>query len=53
MISMIQNFSCDDPTNDKLQEEMARIRGKLKQVCSMLAVHPDFKMNNDGAGLSF
>ncbi|XP_063293947.1 protein LTO1 homolog [Pelobates fuscus] len=53
LISMIQNFSYDDPTNDKLQEEIARIRGKVKQVCSMLSVQPDFKMTNDVAGLSF
>ncbi|KAM4722458.1 protein LTO1 homolog [Rhinophrynus dorsalis] len=53
LISMIQNFCCDDPTNERLQEDLTRIRGKVKQVCSMLNVQPDFKICNDGAGLSF
>ncbi|XP_053305082.1 protein LTO1 homolog [Spea bombifrons] len=53
LIRMIQTFSFDDPTNDKLQQEMAMIRGKMKQICSMLNTQPDFKMSNDGAGLSF
>ncbi|KAM8939736.1 protein LTO1 homolog isoform 1-T1 [Pelodytes ibericus] len=53
LIRMIQHFSYDDPTNDKLQEDMTKIRGKMKQICSMLNVQPDFKISNDGAGLSF
>ncbi|XP_075044392.1 protein LTO1 homolog isoform X2 [Mixophyes fleayi] len=31
LIKMIRSFSCDDPTNDKLQDEICRIRGKVKQ----------------------
>ncbi|XP_053576542.1 protein LTO1 homolog isoform X2 [Bombina bombina] len=53
LIRMIEDFSCDDPTNDKLQESMTRIYGKVKQVCSMLNIQPDIIISNNGAGLSF
>ncbi|KAG9469459.1 hypothetical protein GDO78_020471 [Eleutherodactylus coqui] len=53
LIKMIQSFPTDDPTNDKLQDELSRIRGKVKQLCSMLNIQPDFRMNYDNSGLSF
>ncbi|KAM4617788.1 protein LTO1 homolog [Discoglossus pictus] len=53
LIRMIQNFSSDDPTNDKLQDDMTKIFGKVKQVCSMLNVQSDLLMSHDGHGLSF
>ena len=33
LIGMIQKFPYDDPTYDKLHEDLDRIRGKFKQVC--------------------
>ncbi|KAG8437869.1 hypothetical protein GDO86_008535 [Hymenochirus boettgeri] len=53
LIKMIQNSSLEDPTNYNLQEEITKIRGKVKQVCSMLNIQPDFKISFDGAGLPF
>ncbi|KAG8547657.1 hypothetical protein GDO81_027847, partial [Engystomops pustulosus] len=53
LLKMIQTFPTDDATNERLQEELARIRGKVKQVCSLLNVQPDFGMRHDGPGLSF
>ncbi|NP_001091322.1 oral cancer-overexpressed protein 1 S homeolog [Xenopus laevis] len=53
LITMIQNFPSDDPTNPNLQEEMANIRGKVKQVCSMLNIQPNFKISSGAMGLSF
>ncbi|KAE8606433.1 hypothetical protein XENTR_v10010734 [Xenopus tropicalis] len=53
LIAMIRNFHSDDPTNPNLQEDMANIRGKVKQVCSMLNIQPDFQINPSAKGLSF
>uniref|UniRef100_A0A8C0C7C7 Essential protein Yae1 N-terminal domain-containing protein n=1 Tax=Balaenoptera musculus TaxID=9771 RepID=A0A8C0C7C7_BALMU len=53
LIGMIQKFSYDDPTYDKLHEDLKRIRGKFKQLCSLLNVQPDFKISAEGSGLSF
>lgn len=33
LIGMIQKFPYEDPTYDKLQEDLEKIRGKFKQVC--------------------
>lgn len=35
LIGMIQRFPYDDPTYDKLHEDLDRIRGKFRQVCSL------------------
>ena len=35
LIGMIQKFPYDDPTYDKLHEDLDRIRGKFKQVCPL------------------
>ena len=37
LIGMIQKFPYDDPTYDKLHEDLDRIRGKFKQVCVLCA----------------
>ncbi|XP_072195364.1 protein LTO1 homolog isoform X2 [Excalfactoria chinensis] len=33
LIGMIQKFPYDDPTYEKLQEDLEKIRGKFKQEC--------------------
>lgn len=35
LIGMIQKFPYDDPTYDKLHEDLDKIRGKFKQVCPL------------------
>ncbi|XP_023510388.2 protein LTO1 homolog isoform X1 [Equus caballus] len=53
LIGLIEKFPYDDPTYDKLHEDLDRIRGKFKQLCSLLNVQPDFKISVEGSGLSF
>lgn len=53
LIGMIQKFPYDDPTYDRLHEDLDRIRGKFKQFCSLLNIQPDFKVSTEGSGLSF
>ncbi|XP_004695140.1 PREDICTED: oral cancer-overexpressed protein 1 isoform X2 [Condylura cristata] len=53
LIGMIQKFPYDDPTYEKLHEDLDQIRGKFKQLCSLLNVQPDFKVCTGGSGLSF
>lgn len=53
LISMIQKFPYGDPTYANLHEDLDRIRGKFKQLCSLLHVQPDFKVSAEGSGLSF
>ncbi|XP_011380784.1 oral cancer-overexpressed protein 1 isoform X2 [Pteropus vampyrus] len=53
LLGMIENFPYDDPTYAKLHEDLDRIRGKFKQLCSLLNVQPDFKISVEGSGLSF
>lgn len=33
LISLLQDFPYDDPTYEKLHEDLDRIRGKFRQVC--------------------
>ncbi|XP_061466668.1 protein LTO1 homolog isoform X2 [Rhineura floridana] len=35
LIEMIQTFPCDDPTYEKLQEDLEKIRGRFKQIPSL------------------
>ncbi|XP_022362259.1 oral cancer-overexpressed protein 1 isoform X2 [Enhydra lutris kenyoni] len=35
LLGMIQKFPYDDPTYDKLHEDLDKIRGKFKQVCPL------------------
>ncbi|XP_051001710.1 protein LTO1 homolog isoform X2 [Acomys russatus] len=53
LIALLQRFPYDDPTYEKLQEDLDRIRGKFRQLCSLLNVQPDFKMSAGGSGLTF
>ncbi|KAM4017251.1 protein LTO1 homolog [Anomaloglossus baeobatrachus] len=53
LIRMIQSFPTEDPTNETLQDDLSRVRGKVKQVCSMLNVQPDFSVTYEASGLSF
>ncbi|XP_036991300.1 protein LTO1 homolog [Artibeus jamaicensis] len=53
LIGMIEKFPYDDPTYARLHEDLDRIRGKFKQLCSLLNVQPDFKISAERSGLSF
>uniref|UniRef100_A0A8C0E8N5 Oral cancer overexpressed 1 n=1 Tax=Balaenoptera musculus TaxID=9771 RepID=A0A8C0E8N5_BALMU len=53
LIGMIQKFPYDDPTYDKLHEDLDKIRGKFKHLCSLLNIQPDFKISAEGSGLHF
>ncbi|NWR04263.1 ORAV1 protein, partial [Paradoxornis webbianus] len=53
LIGMIQKFPYEDPTYDKLQEDLEKIRGKFKQVCSMLNVQSDFGTGAEKSSLTF
>ncbi|XP_025890563.1 oral cancer-overexpressed protein 1 [Nothoprocta perdicaria] len=53
LIGMIQKFPYEDPTYDKLQEDLEKIRGKYKQVCSMLNIQSDFRVNTERSSLTF
>ncbi|XP_040826956.1 protein LTO1 homolog isoform X1 [Ochotona curzoniae] len=53
LIGLIRSFPYDDPTYERLHEDLNRIRGKFRQLCSLLNVQPDFKMPTEGSGLSF
>lgn len=35
LISLLQDFPYDDPTYEKLHEDLERIRGKFRQVCAL------------------
>lgn len=53
LIALLQHFPYDDPTYEKLHEDLDRIRGKFRQLCSLLNVQPDFKVTARGSGLAF
>ncbi|XP_017444730.2 protein LTO1 homolog isoform X3 [Rattus norvegicus] len=53
LITLLQDFPYDDPTYEKLHEDLERIRGKFRQLCSLLNVQPDFKVTAGGSGLAF
>lgn len=53
LITLLQDFPYDDPTYEKLHEDLTRIRGKFRQLCSLLNVQPDFKVTAGGSGLAF
>ncbi|XP_051885303.1 protein LTO1 homolog isoform X3 [Pristis pectinata] len=52
MLEMIHSFPYEDPTNDKLQEDLEKIRAKFKQICSLLNIQPTFHKEK-AAGMSF
>ncbi|NXG20195.1 ORAV1 protein, partial [Grallaria varia] len=53
LIEMIQKFPYEDPTYDKLQEDLEKIRAKFKQVCSMLNIQSDFRIGTERPSLTF
>ncbi|NXK98647.1 ORAV1 protein, partial [Formicarius rufipectus] len=53
LIGVIQKFPYEDPTYDKLQEDLEKIRGKFKQVCSLLNIPSDFRIGTDRSSLTF
>ncbi|KAM6115278.1 protein LTO1 homolog isoform 2-T2 [Pterocles gutturalis] len=53
LVGMIQKFPYEDPTYDKLQEDLEKIRGKFKQVCSMLNIQSDFRISTERSSLTF
>ncbi|XP_048341718.1 protein LTO1 homolog [Sphaerodactylus townsendi] len=53
LIEMIQKFPYQDPTYDRLQEDLEKIRGRFKQVCSLLHVSSDFRLSQEETALSF
>nr|XP_056707754.1 protein LTO1 homolog [Euleptes europaea] len=53
LIELIQKFPHQNPTYDRLQEDLDRIRGRFKQVCSLLHVSSDFRLSREGSALSF
>ncbi|KAM9191533.1 protein LTO1 homolog isoform 2-T10 [Mergus octosetaceus] len=53
LIGMIQKFPYEDPTYEKLQEDLEKIRGKFKQVCSMLNIQSDFRVSTERSSLTF
>ncbi|KAM9147179.1 protein LTO1 homolog [Pangshura tecta] len=53
LIGMIQKYPYEDPTYDKLHEDLEKIRGKFKQVCSLLNIQSDFRINPERSALTF
>ncbi|NXN95649.1 ORAV1 protein, partial [Rhinopomastus cyanomelas] len=53
LIVLIQQFPYEDPTYNKLQEDLDKIRGKYKQVCSMLNIQSDFRTGTGRSSLTF
>ncbi|KFV88215.1 Oral cancer-overexpressed protein 1, partial [Struthio camelus australis] len=53
LIGMIRKFPYEDPTYDKLQEDLEKIRGKFKQVCSILNIQSDFRISTERSSLTF
>ncbi|ERE81033.1 putative oral cancer-over [Cricetulus griseus] len=53
LIALLQHFPYGDPTYERLHEDLDRIRGKFRQLCSLLNVQPDFKVTAEGSGLAF
>lgn len=53
LITLLQDFPYDDPTSETLHEDLDRIRGKFRQLCSLLNVQPDFKVTAGGSALAF
>ncbi|XP_078077440.1 protein LTO1 homolog isoform X2 [Mustelus asterias] len=52
LLEMVHRFPYEDPTYDKLQEDLEKMRAKFKQICSLLNVQPAFQ-NARAAGMSF
>ncbi|KAK1161770.1 hypothetical protein AOXY_G19408 [Acipenser oxyrinchus oxyrinchus] len=53
LIRIIQSFPHEDPTYEKLQEDIERVRAKFRQTCSLLNVPADFRDCVSQSGMSF
>ncbi|XP_062973448.1 protein LTO1 homolog [Elgaria multicarinata webbii] len=53
LIEMIQKFPREDSIYDKLQEDLENIRGRFKQVCSLLHIPSDSRLGSEGSALTF
>ncbi|XP_066467669.1 protein LTO1 homolog isoform X1 [Tiliqua scincoides] len=53
LIKMIQEFPHEDPVYDKLQEDLEKIRGRFKQVCSLLHIPSDLRLGTEQPALAF
>ncbi|NXU85143.1 ORAV1 protein, partial [Xiphorhynchus elegans] len=53
LLGMIKKFPYEDPTYDRMQEDLEKIRGKFKQVCSMLHIQSDFRIGTGRSSLTF
>ncbi|XP_043562327.1 protein LTO1 homolog [Chiloscyllium plagiosum] len=52
LLAMVHDFPYENPTYDKLQEDLEKMRAKFKQICSLLNVQPAFQ-NLKSAEMSF
>ncbi|XP_060033315.1 protein LTO1 homolog [Erinaceus europaeus] len=53
LLAMIQRFPYDDAAYGELLRDLDGIRGKFRQLCSLLHVRPDLRIPAEAAGLSF
>ncbi|XP_075829049.1 protein LTO1 homolog isoform X2 [Microtus pennsylvanicus] len=53
LITLLQHFPYDDPTYERLHEDLDIIRGKFRQLCSLLNVQPDFRVTTGASRLAF
>ncbi|XP_032081243.1 protein LTO1 homolog [Thamnophis elegans] len=53
LIEMIQNFPLEDPVYDKLQDDLEKIRGRFKQICSLLHIPSDLRLGSESMSFSF
>ncbi|KAI7813787.1 protein LTO1 homolog isoform X1 [Triplophysa rosa] len=49
LVGVIQNYPYEDPQYEKLQDVMATVRAKFRQVCSLLNVSTDFREYVNGS----
>ncbi|XP_053244797.1 protein LTO1 homolog isoform X2 [Podarcis raffonei] len=53
LIEMIRIFPCEDPAYEKLQEDLEKIRGRFKQVRSLLHIPSSVRLGAEGSALTF
>ncbi|XP_070617710.1 protein LTO1 homolog [Erythrolamprus reginae] len=53
LIEMIQNFPLEDPVYEKLQDDLEKIRGRFKQICSLLHIPSDLRLGSETSSVSF
>uniref|UniRef100_A0A8C5WV89 Essential protein Yae1 N-terminal domain-containing protein n=1 Tax=Laticauda laticaudata TaxID=8630 RepID=A0A8C5WV89_LATLA len=53
LIEMIHKFPLEDPVYDKLQDDLEKIRGRFKQICSLLHIPSDLRLGSERTSFSF